>query len=643
MRRRVYFHLLLVVLSLMVLVIPVSAQDVDWGGPDANCEGVTLTRIGYSPLTMEFDYFQFIQRGMQQIAEQCGVEVVTADPGVDAAQQVADVENMVAGGVGSVAIYSVDPTAILTAVDTASAAGVTVIAAVSAFEDADVYVGISDYEFGYLQGLQAGPVLLERKPGEEMYQIAVLNADSLGPNLLDRKQGLIDGLSQTVTNFEVVADVEAWAEDTALAAVETILQANPDLDLILTVNDPGSLGAASAVESAGIDLQTGTIVMGLGIDRRVLEGVLDGTFPGSVSPEPIATGRALANVAFALNRGEAVPTNVIVPVIEITADNAQQFIDELYESGAETTEVNWGGAEANCADVSLTRVGYSPLTMEFDYFQFIQRGMQQIAEQCGVEVVTADPGVDAAQQVADVENMVAGGVGSVAIYSVDPTAILTAVDTAAAAGVTVIAAVSAFEDADVYVGISDYEFGYLQGLQAGPVLLERKPGEEMYQIAVLNADSLGPNLLDRKQGLIDGLSQTVTNFEVVADVEAWAEDTALAAVETILQGNPGLDLILTVNDPGSLGAASAVEAAGVDLQAGTIVMGLGIDRRVLEGVLDGTFPGSVSPEPIATGRALANVAFALNRGEAVPTNVIVPVIEITADNAQQFIDELYAN
>ena len=73
-----------------------------------------------------------------------------------------------------------------------------------------------------------------------------------------------------------------------------------------------------------------TIVMGLGIDRRVLEGVLDGTFPGSVSPEPIATGRALANVAFALNRGEEVPETVVVPVVEITAENAQEFIDQLY-------------------------------------------------------------------------------------------------------------------------------------------------------------------------------------------------------------------------------------------------------------------------------------------------------------------------
>jgi len=312
----------------ILAAMPAVAQD--FVGDTANCEGVSIDKIGYSPLTMEFDYFQFIEQGIKQIADQCKIEVVTADPRVDATKQVSDIESMVSGGVDSVAIYSVDPKAVLTAVDAAKAAGVKVIAAVSVFEGSDISVGISDHDFGYAQGVQAGPILKERKPGQETYKVAILNADSLGPNLLDRKQGLIDGLKTSVTNFEVVADVEAWAEDTALSAVETILQANPDLDVILTVNDPGSLGAASAVEAAGKDLRTGTIVMGLGIDKRVLEGVLDGTFPGSVSPEPIATGRALAAVSLALARGDQVPANVVVPVVSITKDNAQAMIDALY-------------------------------------------------------------------------------------------------------------------------------------------------------------------------------------------------------------------------------------------------------------------------------------------------------------------------
>jgi ABC-type sugar transport system substrate-binding protein len=184
----------------MLAAAPALAEDTSAAfiGDKANCEGVTLTKVGYSPLTMEFDYFQFIEAGMKQIADQCKVEVVTADPRVDAAKQVSDIESMVSGGVGAVAIYSVDPTAVLTAVDAAKDAGVKVVAAVSVFEGADVSVGISDHDFGYAQGVLAGPVLKERKPDTETYKVAILNADLLGPNL-DRKQGLIDGLKTGVT------------------------------------------------------------------------------------------------------------------------------------------------------------------------------------------------------------------------------------------------------------------------------------------------------------------------------------------------------------------------------------------------------------------------------------------------------------
>ncbi|MEQ1768889.1 MAG: sugar ABC transporter substrate-binding protein [Devosia sp.] len=310
--------------------IPAFAQDegAKYASPTADCTGVTYDKIGYSPLTMQFDYFQFIEAGIKQIADQCKVQVLTADPGMDATKQVSDIESLISGGAKAVSVYSIDPKAVETAVDAAKAAGVKVLAAVSVFEGADVSIGISDHEFGYQEGLLAGPILKEKKPGMAKYKVAILNADSLGPNLLDRKKGLTDGLTKAGVEFEVVSDVEAWAEDTALSAVETLLQAHPDVDLILTVNDPGSLGALNAVEAAG---NTSTIVMGLGIDKRILQGVLDGTFPGSVSPAPIETGRALAAVSFALNRGDTVPANVVVPVVTITKDNAQAIMDSLYK------------------------------------------------------------------------------------------------------------------------------------------------------------------------------------------------------------------------------------------------------------------------------------------------------------------------
>ena len=37
---------------------PAASSTVDWSGPKANCDNLKIKSIGYSPLTMEFDYFQ---------------------------------------------------------------------------------------------------------------------------------------------------------------------------------------------------------------------------------------------------------------------------------------------------------------------------------------------------------------------------------------------------------------------------------------------------------------------------------------------------------------------------------------------------------------------------------------------------------
>ncbi|CAN5580252.1 sugar ABC transporter substrate-binding protein [soil metagenome] len=306
------------------------------GGGEADneaCPGVTIDKVGYSPLTAKFDYFQFTIQGMEEEAATCGVEVVVDDPDNDAAKQVTGIENLLTAGVGAVGIVSIDPNAITAAVNEAKAAGAFVISQVSTFEGADVYVGLPESEFGRLQGSGAGAALLEVKPDEDTYQVAILNADSLGSGLLDRKSGLIEGLEENISNYEIVSDVEAYTEEDALSAVETILQANPDLDLILTVNDPGSLGARAGVLAGGYTLNTDVMVGGLGIDKRVLQGVLDGDFPQSVSPEPVATGRAIVRAALDLSAGKTVEQDLLVPPVLITKDNAQEYLDELYPNG----------------------------------------------------------------------------------------------------------------------------------------------------------------------------------------------------------------------------------------------------------------------------------------------------------------------
>ncbi|CAN5579138.1 hypothetical protein BH24ACT5_BH24ACT5_05730 [soil metagenome] len=46
---------------------PVSTEPADGGAlqESGGCDGVDIDQIGYSPLTMEFDYFRFTVQGME--------------------------------------------------------------------------------------------------------------------------------------------------------------------------------------------------------------------------------------------------------------------------------------------------------------------------------------------------------------------------------------------------------------------------------------------------------------------------------------------------------------------------------------------------------------------------------------------------
>jgi ribose transport system substrate-binding protein len=287
------------------------------------------TKIGYSPLTMEFEWFTFVVDGIEEEAAKCGVEVVVFDPKSDAQAQASGVESMLASGVKAVAISAVDGNAIKTVVDDAHSQGVPVVQHVSEVPGADANVGVAEVEFGRQIGFAGGKWLAETKPDKAMYKIAILNADSLGAGLLDRRAGLLQGLEESIPagKYEVVSDVEAWAEDTALNAGSTILQGHPDLDLFLTVNDVGALGALAAIEAAG--LTPGVDVMAAGsLTKRGLEAMVAGKMPGGPTLPGATHGVALAKTMFALLAGEEIDFDQATdPIPVFTKEDAQFWLD----------------------------------------------------------------------------------------------------------------------------------------------------------------------------------------------------------------------------------------------------------------------------------------------------------------------------
>jgi ABC-type sugar transport system substrate-binding protein len=268
---------------------------------------------------MSFQWYSYVIKGIRAEANRCGVTLLVADPGGDAAKQSTQLENMLTAGAKAITIAANDPKAITAFVTKAKAAGVKIVQHDSTVPGSQANVGVTEKELGTGIGTIGGQWLLKAKPDKSSYKVAILNADSLGPVLLVRKAGLKAGLRAALKgkSFTIVADQEAYAEDTGLNTVSTILQKTPDLDLILCVNDVGALGSISAIKAAGLKPNKDVAAVGTA-SERVLEAIVAGTSPGGILIPGIPSGEKIAAAMFSLLAGGKPGFHLSEPLVPVT-------------------------------------------------------------------------------------------------------------------------------------------------------------------------------------------------------------------------------------------------------------------------------------------------------------------------------------
>jgi ABC-type sugar transport system substrate-binding protein len=296
----------------------------------AECDGVTLTKVGYSPYSNTGGYFPFVERGLKETLEPCGITVTTSDPDADSGKQVSGIENLVAAGAKAVIVTPTDPIAVSPIARRLTDQNVLVVGLATSIPEADITFNLDDHAFGMIEGTSAGNWLKENRAGEKP-KVAILHQDSGGDPLLNRHQGAIDGIDEVLGggNWELVSEVEAFQEDTGNSQTSVILQAHPDLDLIIGLNDSSALGAVSSITSSGRTPGKDVAVVTGGEDKRILEYVISGEVVSTVGLFPVKQGNIIAETILKKSRGESVEREQIVPAELVTVENAQSILDSL--------------------------------------------------------------------------------------------------------------------------------------------------------------------------------------------------------------------------------------------------------------------------------------------------------------------------
>ena len=600
--------LLVLVVTLLLLVVSVAFV----GAQEEIIVGL-ITKTETNP------FFVKMREGAQAKADELGVTLLTAAGSFDGdnAAQVTAIENMVAAGAKGILLVASDTTAIVPAIEAAREQGVIVIALDTPMspEDAtDALYATDNFKAGVLIGQWAAAKLGDDASSA---QIALLNLNP-GITVGDlRRDGFLEGFGITLDSEQVVCQQDTQG-DQALGqtAMENCLAANPDINLVYTINEPAAFGAYRAIEDAGRENDV-TIVSVDGGCAGV-SGVLDGRIDATSQQYPLLMASlGVENIVSAAAGEEFVQGYTDTGVALITAEPQEGIDSEGPVFGVENC---WG--EAIDGDLERAQELESSMMMSSDemmmdfsgmditvglitktetnpFFVKMREGAQAKADELGVTLLTAAGSFDGdnAAQVTAIENMVAAGAQGILLVASDTTAIVPAIEAAREQGVIVIALDTPMspEDAtDALYATDNFKAGVLIGQWAAAKLGDDASSA---QIALLNLNP-GITVGDlRRDGFLEGFGITLDSEQVVCQQDTQG-DQALGqtAMENCLAANPDINLVYTINEPAAFGAYRAIEDAGRENDV-TIVSVDGGCAGV-SGVLDGRIDATSQQYPL---------------------------------------------
>ena len=353
--------IMLVVAMMAMLVVGCSGKssssDSDEGG-EAKTEEKETFKVGYANKTLNNPYFVALDQKLKEETEALGWEYASlnADENID--KEMENMETFISQGYDLIIINPIDSEACLQSISNAASAGIPVIAVDNAPDDSAECVTIvcSDNErngravglyvgeqFGddpivsvLLSGVKGAVVSQERRTGLMcgiIEQRTGCTEDEAWEQAREMEHTLIDTGKAYHEGADFAINGQGWGNWTAdegLPAMEDLLTANKDINLVLGENDNMLLGAMTAIENAGL---TG-IKLAAAADgqKEAIKLIADGTdYLATGDNSPVTVAKMTLEVAVDVLENGATSddyeTVTRTPALCYTVENAADYYD----------------------------------------------------------------------------------------------------------------------------------------------------------------------------------------------------------------------------------------------------------------------------------------------------------------------------
>jgi len=293
-------------------------------------------------------------------------------------------------------------------VDRCRRAGVPVIAEAIGYGGAKTVVRVDNYRAGYEVGQWVANYARRHFDGTAI----VLDVTYPQANTEARSRGFAEGLRELPDDQVILLHVNGQGlRESARQIATDALAVHSGINIIFGVNDDSALGALDAYRAAGLD-ETQLLLVTFGLEGDAAKDLLDRGSPYAVGVAmfPELVGRTCIDATVCAHHGCGVAEQITTPYTIVTPDTIHDFYQLDEPTG--TWRINLARVEQlpttgigyallrECKNRPKPRsIGYVGVFSTHEWYQNLQRSMQNYSRELGISLEIVDVSQDVAREI----------------------------------------------------------------------------------------------------------------------------------------------------------------------------------------------------------------------------------------------------
>ncbi len=236
-------------------------------------------KLGITIQSLQNAYWAGVMTALQEVLDAAGAEATIVACDDSSATQIGQIENFISAQCDLIMVHPSDAVAVEDVCAQAREAGIKVMCWDDPMENTDANWILNHYDLGVEIGKLAASFINEKYTEENPAEVIVIGYPQTKV-LLDRENGIMEGLKDAEGKYEVVANQAGIIASDAQTAVETTLQAHPNAKVVAGIGAGAMIGADEALNIAtGGEIPDDMGVFTTDVTKQQLEQLQDPTYP----------------------------------------------------------------------------------------------------------------------------------------------------------------------------------------------------------------------------------------------------------------------------------------------------------------------------------------------------------------------------